>query len=131
MNEQGYYCFGDALDELCAYYMLCGCPCSEFWNGDYTLLKNYVRQHELAVEQRNQELWLQGFYIYEAFAVVMQNAFGRKGATKAEYPKEPHRITPLTDHEKEMEKRKKVEEFRSQLMALDRKFSARKKQGGG
>lgn len=110
--------------------MLCGCPCDEFWNGDYTLLKNYVRSHELAVEQRNQELWMQGFYIYEAFAVVMQNAFGKKGQQKAEYPKEPHRITPLTDYEKEQMQRKQVDDFRNALMSLDRKF-AKKKQGGG
>lgn len=113
--------------------MLCGCPCDEFWNGDYTLLKNYVRQHELAVEQRNQELWLQGFYIYEAFSVVMQNSFSKRGAKKAEYPKEPHRITAQTDFEKEKQKQKQVDDFRNALMALDRRFSKKKQteQGGG
>lgn len=111
--------------------MLCGCPCDEFWNGDYTLLKNYVRSHELAVEQKNQELWMQGFYIYEAFSVVMQNSFGKKGMKKAEYPKEPHRITPLTEAEKEQKKQRQIEDFRNALMSLDRKFTSKHKQGGG
>lgn len=110
--------------------MLCGCPCDVFWNGDYTLLKNYVRMHELAVEQRNQELWLQGFYVYEAVSVSLQNAFSKSGTRKAEYPKEPHRITPLSDAEKEAKNRQTVENFRAQLMALDRKFSKKHKQGG-
>lgn len=110
--------------------MLCGCSADDFWNGDYTLLKNYVRMHELAVEQRNQELWLQGFYVYEAVSVALQNAFSKSGTKKAEYPKEPHRITPLSKTEQEEKNRKTVESFRASLMALDRKFSAKHKKGG-
>lgn len=109
--------------------MICGVPCDVFWNGDYTTFKNYVRSHQLYVEQRNQELWLQGFYIYEAFSVVMSNAFSKNGS-KREYPKEPHRITELSEAEKEAQNKKTVEAFRQQLMALDRKFTAKHNKGG-
>lgn len=113
---------------MCAYYMVCGVPCDVFWNGDYTTFKNYVRAHELSVEQRNQELWMQGYYIYEAFAVVMHNAFSKTG--KKDYPKEPHRVTPLSDYEKKVEQEKTLNSFRNQLMALDRKFKKKQKDGG-
>ena len=49
----------DVLDELCAYYMLCGVSCDEYWNGDYTKFKYYpqipncdklgVLKHEVAL----------------------------------------------------------------------------------
>ena len=124
--------FSDTLDKLCVYYMALGVSADEFWNGDYTMLKFYVNKHKIAVEQRNEELWLQGVYFYEALCVALSNTFS-KGA-KAKYPDKPHRLTDLSEEEKELEKQKKVEEFRSQLMALGRRFEAkhkREQQGGG
>lgn len=63
-------------------------------------------------EQTNYFLWLQGAYIYDAVGVVIGNALSKKGATKKEYIKEPIRITPLTEEEKqikaEKEKRKVI-----------------------
>lgn len=117
--------FGDMLDKLCAYYMAIGVPCDEFWNGDYTRLKYYEETHRIKTELRNQELWLQGFYFYEAVSIAIGNAFRKKGQPASEYPKEPHRITPLSEDEKEAEKKKIVENFRAQLNAMDKKFSAK------
>jgi len=113
------------LDRLCAYYMAIGVPCDEFWNGDYTRLKFYEEAHRIKTETMNQELWLQGLYFYEAVSIAINNAFRKKGEKASDYPKEPHRITPLSEEEKEEEKRKMVENFRAQLNALDRKFTAK------
>lgn len=117
------------MDELCAFYMLCGVPCEEFWNGDYTTLKYYVRCHELRNEQKNQEMWLQGAYILEAVRSVVSNALSKNGKGGSEYPKEPFKLRPPTDAEKEQEKQKMVEQFRNQLMGLDSKFRAKHKGG--
>ena len=109
--------------------MAMGVSADEFWNGDYTMLKFYAERHKIAVEQKNEELWLQGAYFYEAICVALSNAFG-KGA-KAKYPEKPHRLTELSEEEKELENQKKVEEFRAQLMALGRRFEAKQKQEQG
>lgn len=122
--------FSDVLDKLCAYYMALGVSASEFWDGDYTLLKYYVDRHRIAVEQQNEQLWLQGVYFYEALSVALSQAFSKH--TQAKYPEKPYRLTPLSEEEQELENKRKVEEFRAQLMAAGRRFEAKHKreQGG-
>lgn len=61
----------------------------EFWHGDPWLAKAYRKAHELKRQADNQRLWLQGFYVYDAFAVVLSNLFGKKGSKKQEYFKKP------------------------------------------
>ena len=114
---------GDMLDKMCPYYMMIGVSYDEFWNGDYTHLKYYLEKHKLEVEMRNQELWLQGLYFYDALATVVSNAMTKKGSSQRKYPEKPYRITEKTEEEKQAEKQKMVDDFRAQLMALDRKFT--------
>jgi hypothetical protein len=69
----------------------------EYWEDDPWLAYCYKRAHQLKNEQHNQELWLQGLYVHDAFAVVLHNAFSKKNEQGASYPKEPY---PLTDAER-------------------------------
>lgn len=110
--------------------MALGVSANEFWNGDYTLLKYYAKRHKIAVEQKNEEMWLQGLYFYEAVAVAISQALSKHSTVK--YPEKPHQITPMSEEQQEQENQKKVEEFRAQLMALGRRFEAKHKreQGG-
>ena len=121
----------DMLDKLCPYYMLIGVSYDEFWNGDYTHLKYHEERYKLEVERKNQELWLQGLYFYDALGTSLANAFAKKGSTPKKYPEKPYRITEKTEEEKQDEKKKMVDDFRAQLMALDRRFSQKhsKEQG--
>lgn len=130
-DEQGVeQSFSTVLDKLCAYYMALGVSADEFWNGDPTLLKYYVEKHRIAVEQQNERMWLQGVYFYEAISTALAQAFSKH--SNAKYPEKPHRLTPLSEEEQELENKKKVEEFRAQLMAAGRRFEAKHKreQGG-
>lgn len=113
----------DMLDKLCPYYMMLGVSYDEFWNGDGSRLKYYVEKHKLEIEKRNQELWLQGLYNYEALVVALANAFSKKSAPPRQYPEKPFRLFPPSEEEKELEKKKMVDDFRAQLMMLDRKFT--------
>lgn len=61
----------------------------QYWNDDPCLTKYYMKAHKLQIEQRNQELWLQGLYIYDAFGVVIANAFSSKGSKKQTYIEKP------------------------------------------
>lgn len=113
--------------------MLYGVPYEEFWDGDYTRLKFYVQSHKLAVEQRNQELWLQGLYIYDGVSTALYNAFLPKGKPPKRYVEKPYRITEMTEIDKEIEKKEILKNFKEQLNALGRKFDKRHKaqeQGG-
>lgn len=81
-------------------YLLLGMTEDQFWNGSPYLAVTY---RKLGLERRklkNEYLWIQGMYIHEAFSVVMQNAFRKKGSTPAKYSDKPYRITPMTEEEK-------------------------------
>ena len=107
--------------------MMLGVPEKEFWDGDYTRLKFYVRMHNYAVERRNQELWLQGAYVYEAMSIALAHAVDPQHSRNKSYPDKPHRITPLSEDEKELEKKKQVAEFRAALEEMGRRFEAKHK----
>ena len=56
--------------EAFPYYLSIGMSYEEFWYGDVMLTKDYQKAQELRDERKNQELWIQGMYIYEALCAV-------------------------------------------------------------
>jgi len=92
--------FGEYADEMCSYYMSIGVPEKEYWYGDPTHLKYYIRAHEINNEQKSYDMWLQGLYIHNAVGVVLHNSFAKKGTTPEKYMEKPIRVTPLSDAEK-------------------------------
>lgn len=52
------------------------------------------RANKLRAERKNQELWMQGRYYYEAMGAIspLLNAFAKKGTHAAPYLKEPYPI---------------------------------------
>ena len=86
--------------QVLPYYLAIGMPYELFWNGNPYLTKVYREAHELQIQQRNQEMWVQGIYNFRAFRSVIE-AFaygmnGGKGTKPSEYPKEP---IPFTEGE--------------------------------
>ena len=98
-----------------------GMTFDEFWNESIDRLAAYWQAHQYAVESRNQELWLQGAYIQEAVAAVLDSKH------RVKYPTKPYRVTAMTEMEKAEENRKKVAEMREQLFAIKRRSDARNK----
>ena len=88
--------------------MLYGMSYDEFWYSSIDRLAFYWQKNQFDIERRNQELWLQGLYIKAA----IDNSLN---GNKTKYPTKPIRITELTEHEQEIENRRKIEELRSIL----------------
>lgn len=86
----------------------------EFWHGDYTMLKYYERAHDYRVEEINQQLWLQGLYIYRAVGAVIAKTFGNK---TAKYIEEPISVFPKTEYQKRLEE---IEQKNKLIKQLDR-----------
>jgi hypothetical protein len=78
------------------------------------LAKFYRKADELSRERRNQELWLQGMYIYEAFCDVapVLHAFAKKGTKPRPYSDHPYAIT-----NREREEAQKLHEKREREKA--------------
>ena len=81
--------------EVFPYYLSIGMTDEQFWDGDPHLAKYYRQADELRIERRNQELWLQGLYVYEAMCDVapIMHAMAKKGTKARPYPEQPYAIT--------------------------------------
>lgn len=88
------------------YYLSIGMTYEQFWNDDVDLVKYYRKAEEIRNERRNQELWLQGMYVYEAICDVspILHAFAKKGTKPHPYSDRPY---SLTEQQREKEKEDK------------------------
>ena len=78
----------------------------QYWDRDCTLVIAYRKAEELRANRINQELWLQGAYIYDALCRVspILHAFSKKGSKPEPYCSEPYSITRK---QSKLEQRKK------------------------
>ena len=113
--------FGKYLDLMCPYYMSYGMTYEEFWHGSIDRFESYWQSNQYDIERRNQELWIQGMYIQEAIAAVLDSKH------RAKYPSKPYRLTEMTELEKEAENKRKVEQFREALNARKNRWFAKNK----
>ena len=81
----------------------------------------YRKAQELRDRRRNQELWLQGMYVYEAICDVapVLHAFAKKGTRPEPYSKEPYAITESEIREREeREARLRQERIKAEFAAF-------------
>lgn len=90
------------------YYLTIGMTPDQYWDGDPMLAKYYRKADELRRKRKNEELWLQGMYIYEALCSVspVLHAFAKRGTKPLPYPDHPYALT-VTDRENERELQEK------------------------
>jgi hypothetical protein len=89
----------------------------QYWDEDPMLAQYYRKAEEMRQKRRNEELWLQGMYIYEALCDVapVLHAFAKRGTKPAPYSDHPYSITNK-DREAEKElKAKRERERRSNI----------------
>ena len=96
----------------------------QFWFGDPWMARAYAQAYLLKRRAMNEELWLEGIYMTDAFQVVLGNAFGKK---KLKYLEKPLDIFEKTEAEKEQEVRTERQKLINWLNRL--KKSADRKQG--
>ena len=87
--------YREKFEELFPYYLSLGMTEEQYWDRDCRLVIAYRKAAELRMSRKNQEMWLQGAYIYEALTRVspLLHAFAKKGTKPAPYLVEPFAIT--------------------------------------
>ncbi len=103
-------------------YLSMGMTSEEYWKGPPYLTVVYRKAWDLKKEQRNHEMWWQGFYTHEAVAAVISPVLKKRGEKPFEYPKEPHRLTPLTEEEKKEKKKDIHQQLTSYFQAKKEAF---------
>ena len=91
----------------------------QYWDGDPMLAKWYRKAEEMRQKRRNEELWLQGMYIYEALCDVapLLHAFAKRGTKPVPYPDHPYSIT-TKDMEEEKERKVRLEREKAKQYML-------------
>lgn len=96
------------------FYLSIGMTHDQYWSDDCCLTKYYRKANELEQARKNQELWLQGLYIYDALCKVspVLHAFAKSGTKPLPYPDKPYSTTA-----KEAEEQRKAREKENRLRA--------------
>ena len=112
------FTYTEKFYELFPYYLSIGMTPEQYWESDCTLVKYYRKAEELRNEKRNQELWLQGMYIYEAICDVapILHAFAKKGTKPTPYSTKPYPLNDKQSKRDEEEKQRKLTEKGKKFM---------------
>lgn len=106
------------FEELCPIFMSYGMSYDEFWYGSPYRAKFYLEAHKLKIKQKDEDMWMQGMYIYEALCDVspILHAFSKKGTKPLPYSKEPY-LKNIKTIDKENKENKEIEKKNAQLIA--------------
>lgn len=111
-------------------YLAMGMTYSQFWDERPQLAVAYRKAYRLKREMDNENAWLHGMYVYDAFAVVMANAFSKRGAKKYDYIEKPFDLFPLSDEKKKKRVQEEYAKMQKALEDMARKQRRKKKQKG-
>ena len=127
----------ELFEKQCPIYMSYGMSYDEFWHGDLYLTKFYRESYLIQVKQKDEELWMQGMYIYEALCKVspILHAFSKKGTKPLPFSEKPYLSnSPAVKTQEEKEQEEKNAQliarlhFENWAREMKKKFS--NKQGG-
>ena len=110
--------------------MAMGMSYEQFWDGHPHLAVAYRKAYKLKREIENEQAWLQGLYVFDAFAVCLANVFAKRGAKKQTYLERPIDIFPLTEQEKQRREREANAKMQAAMEAMQRTQQRKKKQKG-
>ncbi len=117
--------YGEKFEEIFPYYLSLGMTYEQFWNGDPQLAVYYRKAEELRNEKKNQEMWMQGLYVYEAIcnASPILRAFAKKGTKPHPYPTQPHPLKSEIKREEVKKEKAQMEKARDVMDAFAAKFN--------
>ena len=109
--------------------MAMGMSYTEFWDEPPFLAVAYRKAYRLKREIENEQAWLQGLYVYDAFAVCMANAFSKRGSKRQNYFERPIDIFPLTEREKKERENAEFAKMQAAMESMIQEQRRKKKQG--
>ena len=107
-----------------------GMTYEQYWEQSPYLAVAYRKAYRLRREADNEQAWLQGLYVFDAFAVCLANAFAKRGSKKQNYIEKPIDIYPLTEREKKHREAEENAKMQAAMEAMVREQRRRKKSKG-
>ena len=119
-NGSAAFSCSDFFLEHLPYYLSIGMPYDLYWSGDCALVRSYRKAFQLRQRVKNQDLWLQGAYFYEAIcdASPLFNPFAKPGTNAFPYISSPYGLTEEDiKEEKERQEKAKYEKMKEKTLA--------------
>ena len=107
-----------------------GMSYEQYWEQSPYLTVAYRKAYRSKRETENEQAWLQGLYVFDAFAVVLANVFSKRGAKKQKYIERPIDIFPLTEREKKRREAEENAKMQAVMESMVRKQRAKRKPKG-
>lgn len=87
-----HFAYAEVFDKVFPFYLSIGMTYDQFWNDDVELVRFYREAHRLKQQARNQDMWIQGAYIYDALccAAPLFRDFAKKDTRLTPYRDEPY-----------------------------------------
>ena len=104
------------LDKLFEFGLFLGMSYDDYWNKEPELFLRYYNAEKLKQQKKNNEMWLQGAYIYNADGSLYTifNPFSKEKKARS-YMSSP---IPLTEEEKQKQFEDKVTNYLDKLVGL-------------
>ena len=126
--------YTEVFEKQCPFFMSIGMSYQEFWYEDCWIANYYLKAYTIKKDQINEQLWLQGMYVFEAIlcASPVLHAFSKKGTKPLPYAEKPFlmdKINPVEktqeqiEREKENERLKAIVHFNNVFRAMENTFS--------
>jgi hypothetical protein len=107
-----------------------GMSYEQYWEQSPYLTVAYRKAYRIKRETENEQAWLQGLYVFDAFAVVLANVFSKRGTKKQKYIERPIDIFPLTEREKKRREAEENAKMQAVMESMVRKQRAKRKPKG-
>lgn len=127
------------------HYLAIGMTYDQFWNQDVELVKAYREADEIRRDRKNQDMWLQGAYYYEALldaSPALRTSFSKHPPKPVPYRQQPYELytskekldesssrKQLTQQEKSDKKAKAMMEMF--MVSINKKFEKKGGEGNG
>lgn len=122
----------DSFDEVCPYYLSIGMTYNQYWHGDPEIAVHFRKAEQIRNDKRNQEMFWQGAYIYQALCAVspVLHAFAKKGTQPNPYLDEPLPLTKKQAQEQAQRRyQEKVKRFQEQAEARNARKRSERENG--
>jgi len=111
--------------------MAYGMTYQEYWNCEPERYFVYRELHKLDIKRRNEELWLQGLYNFEAISTALSNIhLDNKQHKVNKYRSEPYDLFAKPEEKSEAEVEKAKQKVIDQLNAWKARWEASKASKG-
>ena len=115
------------FQDACPHYLAMGMTYEQFWDGDTSAHKAYLKAKKIRLSEQNQMAWLQGMYFYEALLDVTPYLKAFSKSKPKPYVEEPYDLFEAERKARaEREQRERYERIKANVAAFAKRYQEKR-----